>query len=77
MVVVSSVEPDNKKFAGRHPTETPCRWVSGYSGGQRILQLNSYGSKGRDFPDKPSQTLQFDEAAARQLFDVLKSEFGF
>ena len=77
MAVVTSIEPDDRNFSGQHPTGLVCRYVVGHSNGQRILQLNSYGSETRDFPDKLSQTLQFDEKSARQLFDVLRTEFGF
>ena len=77
MAVVTSIEPDDREFSRLHPTGLTCRYMVGRSNGQRILQLNSYGSEGREFPDKLSQTLQFDERSARQLYDVLKAEFGF
>jgi hypothetical protein len=77
MALVTSFEADDRHFSGLHPTELACRYVVGRSYGQRILQLNSYGSEDREFPDKLSQTLQLNEQSARQLFDVLRAEFGF
>lgn len=77
MAFVTDIEPDDRRFSRRHPTGTVCRYAVGRNNGQRILQLNSYGSASREFPDQFSQTLQFDERAARQLYDVLQTEFGF
>ena len=77
MAFVTTIEPDDKRFSRRHPTGTVCRYAVGRSNGQRILQLNSYGSANRENPEQFSQTLQFDERAARQLYDVLQTEFGF
>jgi hypothetical protein len=77
LAIVINVEPEDKRFSGLHPTGLVCRYLAAYSDGQRILQLNTYGSEGRQNPDKLSQTLQFDERSARQLFDVLKDQFGF
>jgi hypothetical protein len=42
-----------------------------------IVQIDTRGSSNREMPDKQSQTLQFGEEAARQLFDVLKRTFKF
>jgi hypothetical protein len=41
----------------------------------RYLQLNTYGSADRQDVNTVSQTLQFDEASARQLKAMLESEF--
>jgi hypothetical protein len=35
--------------------------------GQRVLFLETYGTKDRKFPDKVSQSIQLDEEAAREL----------
>lgn len=45
--------------------------------GRKLLQISTYGRDSRQDVGKLSQTLQFDEAAAEQLFSVLKREFGF
>ena len=75
MAIVTNLEPDDKRFRGRQRTALVCRYMVGCDGGQKILQLNSYGSEGREHPEKQSQTLQFDESSAKQLYDVLKQEF--
>ena len=64
MAVVTNVEPDDKGFGRLHPTGLVCRYLVGDAGGRRILQLNSYGSEGRENPGGLSQTLQFDEHSA-------------
>lgn len=77
MAFVKSVEKDDRAVKNLHPTKLACKYIFSETGGQRIIQLNTYGSDFRDVPGKLNQTLQFDEHSARQLFDVLKMEFGF
>jgi hypothetical protein len=45
--------------------------------GRRFIQLDSYGTDERQIPGKKSQSLQFDDAGARALFDILKRHFDF
>ena len=45
--------------------------------GRRFIQFDSYGRATREFPGKKSQTFQLDEASARQLFGILKTNFKF
>ena len=45
--------------------------------GRKLMQISTYGRPGRQEVGKLSQTIQLDEQAARQLFDVMKTEFGF
>ncbi|MCX5496341.1 methionyl-tRNA formyltransferase [Kaistia dalseonensis] len=42
-----------------------------------FVQLDSYGTKDREMPGKKSQTIQLDEAGARQLVSILTSAFRF
>lgn len=44
-------------------------------GGQRVLQLETYGSSTRKMADKVSQSIQLDLAAARQLKRILERSF--
>jgi hypothetical protein len=44
---------------------------------RKILQIDTQGSGEREMPGKQSQTLQFGEEAAKELFDVLKKTFDF
>ncbi len=77
MALVTHLERDEREMRSVHPTTLVARYSTGEPDGTRLLQINSYGSVGRAVEDKLSQTLQFDEKSARQLFDVLKTEFGF
>jgi hypothetical protein len=45
--------------------------------GRKLLQISTYGRDSRQDRGKLSQTVQFDEQAAGELFSLLKSEFGF
>ncbi|TCP41432.1 hypothetical protein [Rhodovulum marinum] len=77
MAFVISIEKDEREIRSAHPTELVCKYMVAERDGRRILQLNSYGSNDRDMPDKLSQTLQFGEEAAEQLYRILAAEFGF
>jgi hypothetical protein len=43
--------------------------------GKMVLQLDTYGSNEREFTDKVSQSVQFDEAAAAQLLQLIRTTF--
>ena len=77
MALVVSLEKDDRDFRSIHPTKLAARYLVAECDGKRMLQINSYGSNDREMPEKLSQTLQFDEASARQLFEILSREFGF
>ncbi|GGE39904.1 hypothetical protein [Actibacterium pelagium] len=77
MALVTKLEKDDRSIKALHPTQLVCRYMVEENGGRRILQLNTYGSAERDNPEKLSQTLQFSEESAQELFEMLKSEFGF
>ncbi|MCE6968777.1 hypothetical protein [Cereibacter sphaeroides] len=77
MAYVVSVGKDEREISSLHPTRLTCRYMVGEQDGVKLLQLNSYGSEDRAVPDKLSQTLQFDESSARQLFEIIRAEFGF
>jgi hypothetical protein len=47
------------------------------SDGKRYFQIDTYGSPDREIKGKKSQTIQFDEDAARELFNLIKAEFSF
>ena len=76
-LVVSLEKEEDRSVRSAHPTRIPCKYMVGEYDGRKILQLNTYGSDERQMPEKLSQTLQFDEHAALQLFRMLSSEFGF
>jgi len=42
---------------------------------RRYVQLDTFGSEGRQFTDKVSQSIQFDRQAAEQLLELLRKAF--
>ena len=42
---------------------------------KKYLQLDTYGSDDREFPEKVSQAIQFDEDGARELLSLIKATF--
>ncbi len=49
-----------------------CGYALATIGDRRALQLETYGSRDRKIPGKVSQSIQFDEAAARDLRLILE-----
>ena len=45
--------------------------------GAQFIQIDSYGSESREIPGKKSQSFQLDKEAARSLYQILQTEFGF
>ena len=45
--------------------------------GKVFLQIDTYVRQSREVPGKKSQTVQLDEIGAANLFQILKTEFGF
>jgi len=45
--------------------------------GKRLLQIDTTGRETRENPGKQSQTLQLDEVSAKELYSILRTEFGF
>lgn len=45
--------------------------------GEKLLQISTFGRPSRDLPGKLSQTIQLDATSGQQLFDILRSHFGF
>ena len=78
MAFVKDLELSNGREVRLQPTQVTCFYKVGeVSSGKRLIQLTTNGSELRQKPGKTSQTLQFDEARARQLWTLLGKEFGF
>ena len=77
MTVVTELRREDSDFSGPHPTEVACWYAVGQYGGRTIVQLNTYGTAGRGNRNGPSQTIQFNEDSARELFNMLSEQFGF
>ena len=43
--------------------------------GRRILQLDTFGTSGRQITGKMSQSLQFDEQSAKDLLNLIREAF--
>ncbi|TYP69634.1 methionyl-tRNA formyltransferase [Paenibacillus methanolicus] len=44
--------------------------------GKKFIQINTYGSKERLHIDKVSQSIQLDEQTAKQLIEIINSEYS-
>ena len=77
MAWVTSVEK-NEGSGKLHPTELVAHAkVFRTEDGRPIVQIDTLGSDNREKPGKQSQTLQFGREAAHQLYEVLKTTYGF
>jgi hypothetical protein len=52
-----------------------CGYTSFESGGSQYLQLDTYGSRGRKFQGKVSQSIQLDARSAAELLVLMKKVF--
>lgn len=75
MALVSEIKPMRNERQSVHRA-TRCE-VSHFTGpqGTSYLQLDTFGTSDRDFPDKVSQSIQFDENSARQLMEFISETF--
>ena len=70
MAIVTSFE-QGKRSLSRHKTDGPCEYhVVLDKEGNRYLQLSTFGSPTRQGSGS-SQVLQFDEASAKKLVEIL------
>jgi hypothetical protein len=58
-----------------HKTEVECGYAIIDVGGQRYIQLETYGSSDRKIPGKISQTFQLDKEQALELRRLLQLAF--
>jgi hypothetical protein len=52
-----------------------CGWRIVRVDGSVLLQLDTYGSDDREIPDKVSQSIQLDRAAAQELMGLIRQAF--
>jgi hypothetical protein len=78
MAVVDKFEREHKQ-PKTQPTHVICHWsvLHGDNGNTSLLQFDTRGSEVREKPEKQSQTLQLTRESAKELFEILKSEFKF
>ncbi|RKD26048.1 hypothetical protein BEP19_02445 [Ammoniphilus oxalaticus] len=44
-------------------------------GGEKYIQINTYGSKERQVKGVASQSIQFNKSSVRQLLEIIGNEF--
>ncbi|MEU4036608.1 hypothetical protein [Streptomyces collinus] len=66
-----SVSSESQRLHG----PVTCGYRTFTTAGRRVLQLDTYGSTDRQIPDKISQSVQLDEAAARELLKIIQNSF--
>jgi hypothetical protein len=75
MALITTIEHISKERQKVH-APTRCSASSFVSAdGKQFLQLDTYGSEDREFTEKVSQSIQFDEAAAAQLLQLIRTTF--
>ena len=75
MALIQSFERVTKERQHVHkPTRCHASDFVG-AGDKRYLQLDTYGTDDREFPEKVSQAIQLDEESARQLIELIKATF--
>ena len=78
MALVKELKASDGKTIRMQSTQVVCYYRTDDLGsGRKIMQLDTMGSETREFAGKVSQTLQFDERAARALWEIVGREFGF
>ena len=75
MALISNFERAGMERARVHGRVDCTYTVFRTAGGQKYIQLNTFGSRNRENPGKQSQTIQFDEAAVEQLLNIIEREF--
>lgn len=74
MALIEKFEPVTSDIQRMHGPVT-CGVRSFAVDGQRILQLDTYGSADRQIHGKISQSVQLDRAAARELIKIIEKTF--
>jgi hypothetical protein len=75
MALVTLLERIERNIRGVH-TPVSCSWDQFKGRDNRTyLQLVTYGSDDREMRGEVSQTIQFDEAAAMQLKNIIEQVF--
>lgn len=72
---ITRFEESGPVTSGRVHTEVECGYRIVNSGGQVLLQLDTYGSDQRQIPGKISQSLQLDADAALTLVRIVLTAF--
>ena len=75
MALITHFEPLDGERYSIHRTQVKCKYKVIELDGKKVVQLNTYGSKDREIPDKLSQTIQLSEKSALELLTILQKAF--
>ena len=73
MAFIKSFEKEVRTF--NHQSTARTTYSTGCPAGQKIFQINMYGTKYRECPHQASQIIQLDKTSASELVDLLKDYF--
>lgn len=76
MALVKELKKIDKQIIRKHE-EVECTYCSTTTNrGEKLLQLETYGTLGRVIPGKVSQNIQFDEEGAEKLYQIIANFLG-
>ncbi len=75
MALIREFTKTHKESNRVHET-VECGWTSFEAHGSMYLQLDTYGSGGRQIPGKVSQSIQLDASSAIALLGIIRSTFA-
>ena len=70
---VTKWEKENRKLRKHEEAETT--YSSDIVNGERLFQIQTYGSKTRKVKGEVSQVMQFNSEQAKELIEILRQEF--
>lgn len=76
MALVRKIDWTTKEAPRMHAA-TRCEVSAFNADGERIVQLDTFGTPGRVSAGTISQCVQLTSSSARQLVDILRREFRF
>jgi len=75
MALIKFLDKGIKERDSVHSTTESKYFIFSDKNGNKILQIDTYGSNKRKIPGKTSQSIQFSKEAIEQLKDIIQKEF--
>lgn len=72
MALIKDIKPLTLKTSAKH-SDAECTFSVIDEGGRKLLQLDTYGSSGRQIPGKKSQSLRFTPEALLVLKQIIQN----
>jgi len=76
MAMIMSIQLDNQGILRNNISETSGTYKVGYVNGEKVIAISTTGSKTRKFLDKSSQTIHINRNIAKEIIEILNSEFN-